>query len=147
MSEVLLQQLKKHAENANGKFTILRKGEVAVEVDQGKIKGFISNLVNDLRVSHLSTMTGLDLGPNIGIIYHFSRDKDMINVKTFVPKTQPTARLNSGHHPRRNPLRDGNSRYVRSQLRRQSMDGQETASPRHLASGPATAASEKLETC
>lgn len=90
MSEVLLQQLKKHAENANGKFTILRKGEVAVEVDQGKIKDFISNLVNDLRVNHLSTMTGLDLGPNIGIIYHFSRDKDMIDVKIFVPKTQPT---------------------------------------------------------
>lgn len=91
MSEVLLQQLKKLAENVNGKFTVLRKGEVAVEVDQGKIKGFISNLVNDLRVSHLSTMTGLDLGQNIGIIYHFSRDKDMIDVKTFVPKTQPTA--------------------------------------------------------
>jgi NADH:ubiquinone oxidoreductase subunit C len=91
MSEVLLQQLKKNAENANGKFTVLRKGEVAVEIDQGKIKSFISNLVNDLRVSHLSTMTGLDLGQNIGIIYHFSRDKDMIDVKTFVPKTQPTA--------------------------------------------------------
>jgi len=91
VSEVLLQQLKKHAENVNGKFTALRKGEVALEIDQGKVKGFISSLVNDLRVSHLSTMTGLDLGQNIGIIYHFSRDKDMIDVKTFVPKTQPNA--------------------------------------------------------
>jgi NADH:ubiquinone oxidoreductase subunit C len=70
---------------------VLRKGEVMVEVDQGNVKGFVAHLVNDLRISHLSTMTGLDLGQNIGIIYHFSRDKDMVNVKTFVPKAQPIA--------------------------------------------------------
>lgn len=91
MSEVLLQQLKKQTEDANGKLMVLKKGEVVIEIDQAKIKNFISYLVKDLRVSHLSTMTGLDLGQNIGIIYHFSRDKDMINVKTFVPKTQPRA--------------------------------------------------------
>jgi len=91
MSEVLFQQLRNYAADANGKFTVLRKGEVTVEIDQKNVKGFISRLVNDLRVRHLVTMTGLDLGQNIGIIYHFSRDKDMIDVKTFVPKTQPTA--------------------------------------------------------
>ena len=91
MSEVLLQQLKKYAADANGKFTVLRKGEVTVDVDQGNVKGFISHIVSDLRIRHLSTMTGLDLGQNIGIIYHFSRGKDMIDVKTIVPKTQPTA--------------------------------------------------------
>ncbi len=91
MSEVLLRQLKNYAADANGKFTVLREGEVTVEIDQKNVKGFISRLVNDLRVRHLSTMTGLDLGQNIGIIYHFSRDKDMIDVKTFVPNTQPTA--------------------------------------------------------
>jgi len=91
MSEVLLGQLKKYAADANGKVAVLRKGEVTVEVDQGTVKAFVSHLVNDLRVRHLSTMTGLDLGQNIGIIYHFSRDKDMIDVKTLVPKTQPTA--------------------------------------------------------
>ncbi|MGA8905136.1 MAG: NADH-quinone oxidoreductase subunit C [Candidatus Bathyarchaeia archaeon] len=91
MSEVLFQQLRNYAADANGKFTVLREGEVTVEIDQKNVKGFISRLVNDLRVRHLSTMTGLDLGQNIGIIYHFSRDKEMIDVKTFVPKTQPTA--------------------------------------------------------
>jgi NADH:ubiquinone oxidoreductase subunit C len=91
MSEVLFQQLRNYAADANGKFTVLREGEVTVEIDQKNVKVFISRLVNDLRVRHLVTMTGLDLGQNIGIIYHFSRDKDMIDVKTFVPKTQPTA--------------------------------------------------------
>jgi NADH:ubiquinone oxidoreductase subunit C len=91
MSEVLYQQLKNYAEDASGKFTVLRKGEVAVEVDQANIKKFISHLVSDVRISHLATMTGLDLGQNIGVIYHFSREKDMIDVKTFVPKAQPSA--------------------------------------------------------
>jgi NADH:ubiquinone oxidoreductase subunit C len=91
MSEVLYQELKKRAEADSGKFIPLKKSEVIVEVDQSKIKSFISYLVNTLRVSHLSTITGLDLGQNIGIVYHFSREKDMINVKTFVPKTQPIA--------------------------------------------------------
>lgn len=91
MSEVLHRQLQKYAAEAAGKFSILRKGELIVEVDQGKVKEFISHLVRDLRISHLSTITGLDLGQNIGIIYHFWRDNELVHVKTFVPKTQPTA--------------------------------------------------------
>jgi NADH:ubiquinone oxidoreductase subunit C len=91
MSEVLLQELKDYATDTNGRFTILRKGEVTVEVDQANVKSFISHLVNDVRISHLCTMTGLDLGQSIGIIYHFSREKDMIDVKTSVPKAKPTA--------------------------------------------------------
>lgn len=91
MSEVLLRQLQKYAADSNGKVVVPRKGEIIVEADQGKVKDFISHVVNDLRIRHLSTMTGLDLGQNVGIIYHFWRDKDMIHVKTSVPKTQPTA--------------------------------------------------------
>ncbi len=91
MSEVLHRQLQKYAAEAEGKFSIPRKGELIVEVDQGKVKGFISHLVHDLRISHLSTMTGLDLGLNIGIIYHFWRGNELVHVKTSVPKTQPTA--------------------------------------------------------
>ncbi len=91
MSEVLLRQLQEYAAEANGKVAVPRKGEIVIEVDQEKAKKFISHVVNDLRIRHLSTMTGLDLGQNIGIIYHFWRDKDMIHLKTSVPKTQPTA--------------------------------------------------------
>lgn len=91
MSEVLLQQLKKYAADANGKLTIPRKGEVFVEVGQPKIREFISRVVNDLRIQHLSTMTGLDLGENLGIIYHFARERDTVHVKTSVPRTQPNA--------------------------------------------------------
>jgi NADH:ubiquinone oxidoreductase subunit C len=33
----------------------------------------------------------LDLGQNVGIIYHFWHGRNTIHVKTFVPKENPTA--------------------------------------------------------
>jgi membrane-bound hydrogenase subunit beta len=91
MSEVLLQQIGRYASQAETKVTQLRKGEVMIEVDQNNVKKFISQLVNELNVRHLLTITGLDLGQNIGIIYHFSHEREMVNVRTLVPKSKPTA--------------------------------------------------------
>jgi NADH-quinone oxidoreductase subunit C len=62
-----------------------------VEVNQDKLKAFISRLINESNIRQLSTITGLDLGQNIGIIYHFSHGRDTLHVKTLIPKTQPTA--------------------------------------------------------
>ena len=91
MSEVLHGQLEKYVAEVNGKVSVLRKGETLVEVDQTHVKQFISNVVSDLRIRQLSTITGLDLGQNLGIMYHFWRDTDTIHVRTTVPKTQPNA--------------------------------------------------------
>jgi membrane-bound hydrogenase subunit beta len=55
------------------------------------LKGFLNRLVNDLCTRHLMTITGLDLGQNLQIIYNFSHDRDTIHVKTNVPKTKPVA--------------------------------------------------------
>lgn len=90
MSEILTGQLQRYAAEAGGKFTALRKGELMIEVEKAKVKEYISHVVNDLHIRHLSTMTGLDLGQNIGIIYHFWRDRDTVHVKTAVSKTDPT---------------------------------------------------------
>jgi NADH:ubiquinone oxidoreductase subunit C len=91
VSEVFLQQVERYAKEANAKVTQLRKGETLVEVDQKKLKSFLSHIVNDMSIRHLMTMTGLDLGQNIGIIYHFSHDRDNLHVRTLVPKTDTTA--------------------------------------------------------
>jgi NADH:ubiquinone oxidoreductase subunit C len=91
MSEDLLQQIEKLAAEANAKSTQLRKGETMVEVDQSQVKNFLKRLVTDTAARHLSTITGLDLGQNIGIIYHFWHERNTIHVKTFVPKEKPTA--------------------------------------------------------
>ena len=38
---------------------------------------------------HLSTITGVDLGQDIGILYHFWQGKRFIQVRTQVPKSAP----------------------------------------------------------
>ena len=91
MSEITLQDINKYAAETQATITQLRKGQTMVEVDPTKLKTFISRLVNDAQLRHLSTITGLDLGQNIGIIYHFSHDRDTFHVKTLIPKTQPSA--------------------------------------------------------
>ena len=91
MSEELLEQLQTYASQSNSKLSIPRKDETIIEVNQDHIKEFISHVVNGLKIVHLATITGLDLGENIGIIYHFSRDKNTIYVRSTVPKTQSTA--------------------------------------------------------
>ena len=91
MSEVLLRQISKYAEEAGTKLESLRKNESTVEVTQDRLKEFVGHLVNDMRIRHLMTITGLDLGQNLGIIYHFTQERDTIHVKTSVPKTKPEA--------------------------------------------------------
>ncbi len=91
MSEVFLQQVERYANEAKAKVTQLRKGETLVEVDQKKLKSFLSHIVNGMSIRHLVTMTGLDLGQNIGVIYHFSHETDNLHVRTLVPKTNTTA--------------------------------------------------------
>ncbi len=88
MSENLLEQLQTYAALSNSKVSVPRKGETFIEVDQDHIKDFISHLISDLRILHLATITGIDLGETIGIIYHFSQDKDTIHVRSTVPKAQ-----------------------------------------------------------
>ena len=90
MSETLTQ-LGSYAEEVGTKLTSLHKDESIVEVSEDILKTFVSHLVNDLHVRHLMTITGLDLGQNLAITYHFSVESDMIHVRTLVPKSKPVA--------------------------------------------------------
>ncbi len=45
---------------------------------------------------HLSTITGMDLGQDIAILYHFWQGKHFIQVRTQVPKSAPRLRSISG---------------------------------------------------
>jgi len=90
MSETLTQ-LEKYAAEAGTKVTPLRKEENSIEVSQDQLKTLLGHLVNDLHVRHLMTITGLDLGQNIAIIYNFALERDIIHIKTPVSKTKPQA--------------------------------------------------------
>jgi NADH-quinone oxidoreductase subunit C len=88
MSETITQ-LEKYAEEVGTKITPLRKNESGIEVAQDRLKPFLTHLVNDANIRHLMTITGLDLGQNLAIIYNFSKERDTIHVRTSVPKTKP----------------------------------------------------------
>ncbi|HUI24183.1 MAG TPA: NADH-quinone oxidoreductase subunit C [Nitrososphaerales archaeon] len=45
---------------------------------------------------HLSTITGMDLGQDIAILYHFWQGKRFVQVRTQVPKAAPRLRSISG---------------------------------------------------
>ena len=92
MSEAFIQRIEQFAADAKAKTSRPRKGETFVEVDQTNVRDFISRLVNEAHVLHLSTITGLDLGQNFGIIYHFTYGRDWVQVKTLLPKTAPATK-------------------------------------------------------
>jgi NADH:ubiquinone oxidoreductase subunit C len=91
MSDALLQQIEKLATETGTKSTALRKGSTIIEVDQSQIRAFVKRFVTETDARHLSTITGLDLGQSIGIIYHFWHEKNTVHVRTFVSKTNTTA--------------------------------------------------------
>ncbi len=91
MSEVFLQRVEGCAAEANTKPTQLREHETLVEVEQQYVKKFVSKVWNDGISRRLSTITGLDLGERIGIIYHFWQNQNTLHVRTTVKKTSPTA--------------------------------------------------------
>jgi NADH-quinone oxidoreductase subunit C len=91
MSEVFHQRIESCAAEAKTKLTQLHEHESLVEVEQNYLKQFISRIWNEGISRHLSTITGLDLGQRIGIVYHFWQNKDTLHVRTTVQKTSSTA--------------------------------------------------------
>jgi NADH:ubiquinone oxidoreductase subunit C len=91
MSEVFLRRVEGCAVDAKTKPIQLREHETLVEVEQQYVKQFVSKVWNDGISRRLSTITGLDLGERIGIIYHFWQNKDTLHVRTTVQKTSSSA--------------------------------------------------------
>lgn len=71
-----------------GALKVQRATRLWVEVDQGAFAPVFDYLVKGAGFSILCAITGLDLGENLGLIYHLARDGGvMANLKTRVPKT------------------------------------------------------------
>ncbi len=68
---------------------VQRATRLWVDVDRGLFEQVFDFLVKGAGFSILCTITGLDLGEDLGLIYHLARDGGiMANVKTRVPKGQ-----------------------------------------------------------
>ncbi|RLI21949.1 NADH-quinone oxidoreductase subunit C [Candidatus Bathyarchaeota archaeon] len=68
-----------------------RSRRVFVKVKNEALKESVAFLVNKLNIKHLSTITGVDLGEEIEVIYHFAfQGATSISLRTSVPKGSPT---------------------------------------------------------
>ncbi len=84
---------------ADAALKVQRATRLWVDVDQAGFGPLFDHLVKGMGFTILCTITGLDLGADLGLIYHLAKDGDksagygggiMANVKTRVPKGQPT---------------------------------------------------------
>ena len=93
MSDVqsIADELKGKFSLADAAVKVQRATRLWVDVDQAGFGPLFDHLVKGMGFSILCTITGLDLGADLGLIYHLARDGGiMANVKTKVPKGQAT---------------------------------------------------------
>jgi membrane-bound hydrogenase subunit beta len=66
---------------------VQRATRLWVEVDQARFPAVFEHLAKRMSFTILCTITGLDLGEDLGLIYHLARDGGiMANLKTRSPK-------------------------------------------------------------
>jgi len=62
---------------------------IFLTVKREHFKEVLTKLLKDVRITHLSTITGVDLGEEIEAIYHLERSGTVLSVKVTTPKNQP----------------------------------------------------------
>ncbi|MBU1726623.1 MAG: NADH-quinone oxidoreductase subunit C [Candidatus Omnitrophica bacterium] len=88
--ENILSELTGRFNFLEGKINILRQRRVSLEVGYDKFPEVFDYLVNKMGFNFLHTITGLDEGERIFLIYHLSPDgRIVLNLKTSVLKANP----------------------------------------------------------
>jgi len=84
-AEQIVQLIKDHIKNAK----VTNERRVTAITDKQHYREALSTLkAND--ILHLSTITGVDLGEEIAVIYHIDcGDGALLNLKLFLPKNAP----------------------------------------------------------
>lgn len=92
------EELGKLAANLGGSLASHRKS-VELTVTPDKVLEACKSVSSMPGLYHLSTITGLDLGEEIGLLYHFWQGRGFVVVRTAVPKTDPKIQSISGSLP------------------------------------------------
>ena len=88
--QAIQQELQGKYPYFDGKIKISRDRRLWAEVDSANFFEVFNYAVKKMNFTMLSLITGLDSGENLEFIYHLARhDGTMLNLKTFVPKTNP----------------------------------------------------------
>lgn len=70
-----------------------RRRRVYARVEGGSFKPALPSLINDVKLNHLVTITGTDLGQEIELLYHFTNDgSTVVTVGFKIAKDSPTVK-------------------------------------------------------
>ncbi len=87
MSEAVQAELERQFPFLAGAVKVQRQRRMWVEVDRGRFREVFDFAAGSLGFSMLSTISGLDLGADLGFIYHLARDGGLVlSLKTRCPK-------------------------------------------------------------
>ena len=82
------------------KARIARARRIFVDVPAQDFRAVFEHAALGMKFSILCTITGVDLGEDLGAIYHLARESGvMLNLSTSVPKAQPVLRTVSDLFP------------------------------------------------
>ena len=88
--QAIQQELQEKFPYFNEKINVAGERRIWAEVDSANFSEAFDYIVKKMDFLRLCMITGLDSGDNLEFIYHLTRhDGTMLNLKTFVPKTNP----------------------------------------------------------
>ena len=98
--EALRAQLTERFAFLQDKVRIQRARRVWAEVGYDHFSEVFDHAVKQMGFGILCTITGLDLGDNLGATYHLARENGtVLNLATAVPKAQPILQTVTGQFP------------------------------------------------
>ena len=98
--ENIVSDIKKKFSSLSEKIRIQRERRIWIEVGYPEFSGLLDYLIGTQGFARFCTVTGLDENENLSFIYHIARQDGVVaNVKTSVPKNNPTIKTVTGHFP------------------------------------------------
>jgi NADH:ubiquinone oxidoreductase subunit C len=98
--QAIITQLTQKFPFLEGKIRTPRERRIFAEAPADKVREIFDHAVAQMGFTILCTITGLDLGENMGVIYHLSRTSgEVLNLQTSVPKAKPVIQTVTGAYP------------------------------------------------
>jgi membrane-bound hydrogenase subunit beta len=98
--EEIRQELINNFDFPEGSIKLPKERRIFVDVSMDKFEEVLKFLMDKIHFDTLCTITGLDYGDSLGVIYHLTRqDGIVINVKTGVPKDNPVVKTIMDYFP------------------------------------------------
>jgi Ni,Fe-hydrogenase III component G len=98
--EAIVSELTKAFPHLTEATQLRRARRIFTSVNYSEFAALAAFLREKLEFCHLGSITGLDGGENLELIYHFARyDGTMCNVKTSVPKATPVIQSLTPFYP------------------------------------------------